>query len=50
MYHGKMGFTHADLYSMPTYLRNYYYRKLVEVRKKENEDYEKEVKKAKKGR
>lgn len=50
MYHGKMGFTHTDLYNMPTYLRNYYYRKLVEVRKKENEDYEKEVKKAKKGR
>lgn len=45
-----MGFTHNDLYHMPTYLRNYYYRKLVETRKKENEKHEEEVKKAKKGR
>jgi len=47
MYYGKLGFTFTELYSMPIFLRNYYYRKLADVRKKENEEHEKEIKKAK---
>ena len=40
MYYGA-GFTHSDVYDMPIYLRNYYYNKLVETRKKENEEIKK---------
>ena len=40
MYYGA-GFTHSDIYEMPIYLRNYYYNKLVETRKKENEEIKK---------
>ncbi len=35
------GFTFSDLYSMPTHLRNFYYRKLVEAKEKENEQIKK---------
>jgi hypothetical protein len=31
------GFTIMDLYKMPTHLRNFYYNKLVEAKKKESE-------------
>jgi len=41
MYYGK-GFTHSDVYEMPIYLRNFYYKKLIDTREKEN----KEIKKA----
>tara|TARA_Y100000361_G_scaffold135131_1_gene134780 strand:+ start:689 stop:871 length:183 start_codon:yes stop_codon:yes gene_type:complete len=40
MYYGA-GFTHSDIYEMPIYLRNFYYNKLVETRKKENEEVKK---------
>jgi len=40
IYYGT-GFIHSDVYDMPTYLRRYYYGKLVETRKKENEEIEK---------
>ena len=40
MYHGN-GFTHSDVYDMPIYLRNFYYKELVDVRKKENDEIEK---------
>ena len=30
-----------DLYKMPTHLRNFYYNKLVDVKKKENEEVKK---------
>ena len=40
MYYGK-GFIHSDIYDMPVYLRNFYYNKLVETRKKENEEVKK---------
>ena len=40
MYYGK-GFNHSDLYEMPVYLRNFYYQKLLDTRKKENEDVKK---------
>ena len=40
MYYGK-GFTHSDVYDMPVYLRNFYYNKLADTRKKENEEIKK---------
>tara|TARA_R110002096_G_scaffold124598_1_gene269336 strand:+ start:663 stop:836 length:174 start_codon:yes stop_codon:yes gene_type:complete len=40
MYYGK-GFIHSDIYSMPIYLRNFYYKQLVDVRNKENEEVKK---------
>jgi len=46
MYYGK-GFSHSDVYSMPVYLRNFYYNKLIETRKKENEEIKKSQQKAK---
>jgi hypothetical protein len=35
------GFTVMDLYKMPTHLRNFYYNKLLESKKKENEEAKK---------
>ena len=40
MYFGK-GFTHSDAYNMPIYLRNFYYKQLLDNRKKENEQIQK---------
>ena len=40
MYYGK-GFNHSDIYDMPIYLRNFYYKKLVDTRKKENDEIKK---------
>lgn len=50
MYYGKMGFTYGDLYNMPVYLRYYFYRKLADIRKKENAEAEEEARKARKGK
>jgi len=46
MYYG-VGFTHSDVYTMPIYLRNFYYRQLADTRKKENEDIKKANQKSK---
>jgi len=46
MYHGK-GFTHSDVYSLPIYLRNFYYKELVDTRKKENDEIKKANQKSK---
>jgi hypothetical protein len=35
------GFTFSDVYRMPTYLRNFYYNKLVDTKKKESEQIKK---------
>lgn len=35
------GFTFSDLYQMPTHLRNFYYKKLVEAKERENAQIEK---------
>lgn len=35
------GFTFSDLYGMPTHLRNFYYRKLVEAKERETEQIKK---------
>jgi hypothetical protein len=49
MYYGKMGFTYTELYQLPVYLRKYFYRKLADVRKKENEAEQKAYQDAKSG-
>ena len=41
------GFTIMDLYKMPTHLRMFYYNKLVEAKKKENEAAEQQNKQSK---
>ena len=46
MYHGQ-GFTHSDVYEMPVYLRNFYYKELIDTRKKENDEIKKQNQKAK---
>jgi len=46
MYYGE-GFTHSDVYTMPIYLRNFYYKQLVDTRKKENEEVKKANQKSK---
>ena len=44
MYYGK-GWTHSDIYSLPVYLRDFYYKRLADTRKKENEEQKKHNKK-----
>ena len=46
MYYGK-GFIHSDVYDMPIYLRNFYYKQLSETRKKENDEMKKAQQKSK---
>ena len=46
MYYG-VGFTHSDLYSMPIYLRNFYYNELVDSKKKEHEQIKQSQQKSK---
>lgn len=41
------GFSMMELYNMPTYLRLFYYNKLVEVKRKENEQIESNKKSSK---
>ena len=45
MYYGE-GFIFSDVYDMPVYLRNFYYKKLVDAKKKEKEEIDKSKKKA----
>tara|TARA_B100000902_G_C26565092_1_gene553777 strand:+ start:166 stop:342 length:177 start_codon:yes stop_codon:yes gene_type:complete len=45
MYYGQ-GFTHLDVYEMPIYLRNFYYKQLIDTRKKENDEIKKVNKKS----
>ena len=37
IYYGNGGFTFGDLYTMPVYLRNFYFRKMVDTKEKEKE-------------
>ena len=46
MYYGK-GFIHSDVYDMPIYLRNFYYKQLSDTRKKENDEMKKAQQKSK---
>tara|TARA_R100000995_G_scaffold83624_1_gene60027 strand:+ start:412 stop:588 length:177 start_codon:yes stop_codon:yes gene_type:complete len=45
MYYG-VGFIHSDVYEMPVYLRNFYYKQLSDTRKKENEQIKKSQQKS----
>ena len=46
IYYGQ-GFTHGDIYTMPVYLRNFYYRKLADQKNKENDEVSKQNQKIK---
>ena len=46
MYYGK-GFIHSDVYNMPIYLRNFYYKKLTDTIEKENKEMKKAQQKSK---
>ena len=46
LYYGE-GFIHSDVYNMPIYLRNFYYKKLVDTRQKENDEIRKSQQKSK---
>ena len=46
MYYGN-GFTHSDVYNMPTYLRRFYSNKLSDQLKKEHKNAEKTQTKSK---
>lgn len=48
-YYSQGGFTQDVVYNLPIYLRRFYIKKLVDVRKKENEEAEKAQAKAKSG-
>lgn len=41
------GFTWSDLYSMPTRWRTFYFNKLADYKKKENQEYKKAERKSK---
>ena len=45
MYYGN-GFTHSDVYNMPTYLRKFYSNKLIDQLKNEQKEAEKAHKKS----
>ena len=41
------GFTVSDLYILPTHLRSFYYKKLIEAKEREKKQYEDAQKSAK---
>jgi len=45
LYHGR-GFTHDDVYNMPTYLRNFYSQQLIKVKTEEKKEMDKATKKS----
>ena len=47
MYYGKMGWTYQDLYNLPVHLRRYFYLKLSDIRRKENEAEQEQIRKMK---
>ena len=47
IYYGKGGFNWSDIYSMPVWLRNFYYKKLETAIKEKNKAEEDATKKAK---
>ena len=47
MYYGKMGWTWTELYKLPVHIRNYYYRKLVDIKEEENKQAQTQVDQAK---
>ena len=49
MYYSNGGFNWNDLYFMPTNLREFYWRRLLDTKDKEKEEHEKALNKAKAG-
>ena len=49
MYYGKMGWTWTELYKLPVHIRNYYYRKLADIKTEENKQAQDQVSKARSG-
>lgn len=47
MYYSNGGFNWSDLYFMPTNLREFYWRKLLETKDKEKEEHDKALNKGK---
>ena len=47
IYHSEGGFTHSDVYGMPIYLRNFYYKELLDVKKEEKKQMDQANKKSK---
>tara|TARA_R100000008_G_scaffold20961_1_gene11025 strand:+ start:724 stop:975 length:252 start_codon:yes stop_codon:yes gene_type:complete len=47
LYYSQGGFTHDDVYCMPTYLRRFYYQELIDTRKKESEEVKKQQRQSK---
>lgn len=45
-----MGWTYTELYNIPVHLRRYFYRKLVDIKNKENEAEKAAYEKAKSGK
>ena len=48
-FHGKGGFTHTEVYEMPTYLRRFYITKASKFYEEEKKEMDKATKKAKGG-
>ena len=46
MYFGEGGFTHTDVYTMPVYLRSFYYKELHSIKKEEQKKVEEAKKKS----
>tara|TARA_Y100000593_G_scaffold57685_1_gene107274 strand:- start:3629 stop:3808 length:180 start_codon:yes stop_codon:yes gene_type:complete len=47
LYFSEGGFTHSEIYGMPIYLRNFYYRELASVKKEEKKQMNNASKKSK---
>ena len=47
LYFSQGGFTHSDIYNMPTYMRGFYHHTLIDTKKKEKEEMDRAKKKQK---
>tara|TARA_Y100000401_G_C8303989_1_gene215843 strand:+ start:621 stop:794 length:174 start_codon:yes stop_codon:yes gene_type:complete len=45
VYFSNGGFSHSDVYNMPTYMRSFYYNQLAEMKKLEKKEMDKANKK-----
>ncbi len=48
VFHGNGGFTHSDVYNMPVRLRRFYLKILIDIKKKEADEYKKAESKVRK--
>ena len=47
VYHGGGGFKHSEVYNMPIWMRKFHIQKISAFNKEQNEEYDKQLKKAK---